>query len=94
MYRGLYTFIATSRLLLDLALVDLFERPRLPLPQLVITNLGGQINSNGSVAFPASISDQMKKWAYYVIDYNQVGFKSQPWPFYHTCRVLVSRNLN
>jgi hypothetical protein len=45
--------------------------------QLVITNMGGQISANNSVAFPASITDSMKKWAYYVIDYNQVCYLIQ-----------------
>ena len=34
--------------------------------------MGGQINVNGSIIFPSTISEPMKKWAHYVVDYNQV----------------------
>lgn len=34
--------------------------------------MGGNINANGTILFPSSISEPMKKWAQYVVDYNKV----------------------
>jgi hypothetical protein len=36
--------------------------------------MGGQIIANGSITIimPSTMSDPMKKWVYYVVDYNQV----------------------